>query len=177
MIISYLYFIIFTNQNTKNMSLYLPNSFVGRAWSHWFIKSISRVWDPHEQRAQPWIDSRMVMNIIYKSQWSLHVILIKFSSIVWGWFALETLVWLGILSNFSNKLSHQLIKFLKGHFKIHHLMHLWSTMSQESQENWRLASWLVVIGQTNSSDQNWVSLDPISYNFHHMKIIPRANLL
>ena len=172
-----LVFYHFTNQNTKNMSLHLSNSFVGRAWFHWFIKFTSRVWDPHEQRAQPWIDSRMVMNIIYKSQWSLHVILIKFSSIVWGWFALETLVWLGILSNFSNKLSHQLIKFLKGHFKIHHLMHIWSTMSQESQENWKLASWLMVVGQMNSSDQNWVSLDPISYNFHHMKIIPRSKLL
>ena len=137
------------------------------------IKLISRVWDPHEQRAQPRIDSRMVMNIIYESQFSLHVILIKFSSRVWGGFALETLVWLGILSNFSNKLSHQLIKFLKGHFKIHHLMHIWSTMSLESQDNWRLASWLMVVGQMNSSDQNWVSLDPISYNFCHMKMIPR----
>ena len=42
-------------------------------------------------------------------------------------------------------------------------MHIWSTMSLESQENWRLASWLMVVGQMNSSDQNWVSLDPISY--------------
>ena len=32
-------------------------------------------------------------------------------------------------------------------------------------------------GQMNSSDQNWVSLDPISYNLHHMKIIPREKLL
>ena len=127
-------------------------------WSHLGF------WDPHEQRAQPRIDSRMVMNIIYESL-SLHVILIKFSSRVWRWFALETLVWLSILSNFSNKLSYQLIKFLKGHFKIHHLMHIWSTMSLKSQENWRLASWLMVVGQMNSSDQNWVSLDPISYNF------------
>ena len=115
----------FTNQNTKNMSLHLSNSFVGRAWSHWFIKITSRVWDPHEQRAQPIIDSIVVMNIIYESQCSLHVILIKFASRVWGWFALETLVWLGILSNFSNKLSHQLIKFLKGNLKIHHLMHIY----------------------------------------------------
>ena len=155
------------------MSLHLSNSFVGRAWFHWFIKFTSRVWDPHEQREKPRIDSRMVMNIIYESQCSLHVILIKFSSRVWGWFALETLVWLGILSNFSNKLSHQLIKFLKRNFKIRHIMHIWSTMSLESQENWRLASWLMVVGQMNPSDQNWVSLDPIYYKLHHMKMLPR----
>ena len=29
----------------------------------------------------------------------------------------------------------------------------------------------------NSSDQNWVSIDIISYNFHHMKMIPRETLL
>ena len=110
-------------------------------------------------------------------QFLLHVILIKFASRVWGWFALETLVWLGILSNFSNKLSHHLIRFLKGHLKIHHIMHIWSTMSQESPNNWRLASWLMVVGQMNSSAQNRVSLDPISYNFHHMKMIPRETLL
>ena len=144
--------------------------------SLWFIKITSRVWDPHEQRAQPRIDSRMVTIIIYESHWSLHVILIKFSSKVWRWFALETLVWLGIMSNFSNKLSHQLIKFIKGHFKIHLIMHIWYTMSLESQENWRLASWLMVVGQMNSSDQNWISLDSISYNYHHMKMIPREKL-
>ena len=118
----------------------------------------------------------LYLSIIYESQWSLHVILIKISSRVWGWFALETLVWLGILSNFSNKLSHQLIKFLKGHLKIHHIMHIWSTMSLKSQENWRLASWLMVVGQMNSSDQNQVPLDPISYTFYHMKMIPREML-
>ena len=47
----------------------------------------------------------------------------------------------------------------------------------KSQEKWRLASWLMVVGQMKSSDQNWVSLDPISYNFHHIKIIPREKLL
>ena len=121
--------------------------------------------------------STMSLSIIYESQWSLHIILIKISSRVWSWFALETLVCLGILSNFFNKLPHQLIKFLKGYFKIHHLMHIWSTMSQESQENWRLASLLMVVGQMNSFDQNWVPLDPISYNFHHIKMIPRETLL
>ena len=148
------------------MKIFCANM-IGIHWSHLGF------WDPHEQRAPPRIDSRMVISIIYESQLFLHVILIKFASRVWGWFALETLVWLGILSNFSNKLSHQLIKVIKVHFKIHHLMHIWSTTSQESQENWKLASWLMVVGQMNSSDQNWVSLDPIAYNFHHMKIIPR----
>ena len=119
----------------------------------------------------------LFQSIIYESQWSLHVILIKHSSKVWRLFSLETLVWLGMLSNLSNKLSHQLIKFLKGYLKIHHLMHIWSAMSLEIQDNWRLDSWLVVVGQMNSSDQNWVSLDPISYNFHHMKMIPRENIL
>jgi hypothetical protein len=94
------------------------------------------------------------LSIIYESQWSLHVILIKYSSRVWSWFALETLVCVDILSNFFNKLPHQLIKFLMGHFKIHHLMHIWSTMNQESPKNWRLASYLMVVGQMNSSDQN-----------------------
>jgi hypothetical protein len=50
-------------------------------------------------------------------------------------------------------------------------------MSQESQENWKLASWLMVVGQMIPSDQNWVSLDPISYNFHYIKMIPREKLL
>ena len=125
--------------------------FVGRAWSSLIYQVHIKGLRPSWLKAQPWIYPQMFQIIIYESQWSLHVILVKHSSRVWSWFALETLVCLGILSNFFNKLPHKLIKFLKGHFKIHHLMHLWSTMSQESQENWRLASWLVVIGQTNSS--------------------------
>ena len=121
--------------------------------------------------------STMALDIIHESPWVSYVILIIKSSRVWSWFALETLVHLGVLCNFFNKLLHQLIKFLKGHFKIHHLMHIWSTMSLKSQENCKLASWLMVVGQMNSSNQNWVSLDPISYNFNHMKMIPREKLL
>ena len=121
--------------------------------------------------------STMALSIIYESPWSLDVIFIKKSSRVWNWFTLETLVHLGILCNFFNKLLQQLIKYFKACFKFHHLMHIWSTMSQESQENWKLASWLMVVGQMNSSDQNWVSLDPISYNFHHMEMITRETLL
>ena len=56
-------------------------------------------------------------------------------------------------------------------------MHIWSTMSEESQDIWKLASWLMVVGQMDSSDQKWVSLDPISYTFHHMEMIPREKLL
>ena len=119
----------------------------------------------------------LTLSIIYGSLWSSHVILIKKSSRVWSWFALETLIHLGILCDFFNKFLHQLIKFFKGHLKFHHLMHIWSPMSLKSQENCKLASWLMVVGQMNSSHQNWVSLEPISYNFHHMKIIPRETLL
>ena len=50
-------------------------------------------------------------------------------------------------------------------------------MSQESQENWKLPTWEIVVGQMNSSEENWVSLDLMSYYFHHMKIISRENLL
>ena len=119
----------------------------------------------------------MALSIIYESPWSSPVILIKKSSRVWNWFALETLVHLGILSNFFTKLLHQLIRYFKGYFKFHHLMHIWSTMSLQSQENCKLVSWLMVVGQINSSYQNWVSLDLISYKFHHIKMIPREKLL
>ena len=105
------------------------------------------------------------MSIIYEFHWFLHVILIKFSSRVGSWFALETLVHLGILSNFFNKLLHQLIKCFKVNFKFHHLMHIWSPMSPKSQANCKLASWLMVVDQRNSSDQNWGPLNRISYNF------------
>ena len=121
--------------------------------------------------------STMSLSIIYESQWSLHVILIKNSSRVWNWFALETLVHMGILCNFFTKLLQQLIKYFKGNFKFHHIMYIWSPMSLKSQENCKLARWLMEVDQRNSSDQNWVSLDPISYNVYHMKMITRETLL
>ena len=33
-------------------------------------------------------------------------------------------------------------------------MHILSTMSQENQENWKLASWLMVVGQVDSIGGN-----------------------
>ena len=50
-------------------------------------------------------------------------------------------------------------------------------MSPKSQENVKLASWFMVVDQRKSTSQNWGSLDPISYNFCHMKMIPRDQLL
>ena len=50
-------------------------------------------------------------------------------------------------------------------------------MSPKSQENVKLASWFMVVDQRKSTGQNWGFLDPISYNFCHMKMIPREKLL
>ena len=50
-------------------------------------------------------------------------------------------------------------------------------MSPKSQDNCKLASWLMVVDQRNSSHQNWGPLDPISYTFCHMKMIQQSKLL
>ena len=50
-------------------------------------------------------------------------------------------------------------------------------MSPKSQDNIKLASWFMVVDQRKSTDQNWGSLDPISYNVCLMKMIPRSKLL
>ena len=119
----------------------------------------------------------MDLSIIYESPCFSHVILIKQSSRVWSWFALETLIHLGILCDFFNKFLHQLIKYFKGYFIFHHIMHIWSSISPKIQDNIKLASWFMVVDQRNSTGQNWGSPDPISYNFCHMKITPRDKLL
>ena len=50
-------------------------------------------------------------------------------------------------------------------------------MSPKIQDNVKLARWFMVVDQRKSTGQNWGSLDPISYNFCHMKMIPRETLL
>ena len=50
-------------------------------------------------------------------------------------------------------------------------------MSPKNQDNVKLASWFMVVDQRKSTGQSWGSLDPISYNFCHMKIIPSEELL
>ena len=116
---------------------------------------------------------KLALSIIYGSPCSSHVILIKKSSRVWSWFALETLIHLGILCNFFNKSLQQLIKYFKGYFKYHNLMNIWSSMSPKSQYNGKLARWFMMVDQRNSSDQNRGPLNSISYNCYHMKMIPR----
>ena len=119
----------------------------------------------------------MALSIKYESQWSLHIILIKISSRVWNWFSLETLVHLGILSDFFNKLLHQLVKILQGTLQISSSYANIIPHEPKKSREFQLASWLMVVGQMNSSYQNWVPLDPISYNLQHMKMIPRETLL
>ena len=50
-------------------------------------------------------------------------------------------------------------------------------MSPKDQENVKLASWFMVVDQRKSTGQNWGSLDPISYNICHTKILSRETLL
>ena len=50
-------------------------------------------------------------------------------------------------------------------------------MSPIYQEDFKFASWFMVVDQRKSTSQNWVSLDPISYNVCHMKMIPKETLL
>ena len=96
---------------------------------------------------------------------------------VWSWFALETLIHLGILCNFFNMFFQKLIKYIKVYFKLHYLTHIWSSMSPKDQNNFKFANWFEEVDQRKSTSQNWGSLDPISYNFCHMKMIPRETLL
>ena len=116
------------------------------------------------------------LSIIYGSPWSSHIILIKNSSKVWSLFALEALIHLGILCDLFSMFPHQLIKYFKGYFILHHLIHIWSSMSPKSQENVKLARWFMVVDQRKSTGQNWGSIDHISYNFYQMKMIPREKL-
>ena len=121
--------------------------------------------------------SKMAIYIIYEYLLSSHFILIKKSSRVWSLFALETLTHLGILCDFFNTFLQQLIKYFKGYFTLHHPTHIWSSMSPKSQDNVKLARWFMVVDQRKSTSQNWGSLDPISYNFYHIKMIKRETLL
>ena len=50
-------------------------------------------------------------------------------------------------------------------------------MSPKRQKNVKLASWFMVVDLRKSTSQNWGSLDPISYNVCHMKMILREKLL
>ena len=50
-------------------------------------------------------------------------------------------------------------------------------MSPKSQDNIKLARWFMVVEQRKSTSQNLGSLDPISYNICHTKMIPRETLL
>ena len=119
----------------------------------------------------------MVLSIIYGSPCSLFIILIKSSSRVWRLFALETLIHLCILCDFLNKFLQHVIKYFKAWFMLYHLTHIWSSMSPKNQENVKLARWFMVVDQRKSIGQNWGSLDPISYNVCHMKMILREKLL
>ena len=115
----------------------------------------------------------LALRIIYGSPWSSHIILIKKSSRVWSLFALETLIHLGILCDFFNKFLQQLIKYFKVYLILHHPKHILSSMSPKYQYNFKFTSWFKVVDERKSTSQNWDSLDPISYNFCHMKEIPK----
>ena len=60
---------------------------------------------------------------------------------------------------------------------LHHPTHISSSMSPKSQENVKLERWFMVVDQRKSTSQNWGSIDPISFNFCHIKMIPRETLL
>ena len=49
-------------------------------------------------------------------------------------------------------------------------------MIPKYQYNFKFASWFKEVEQRKSTSQNWGSLDPISYNFCHMKMIPRIKV-
>ena len=50
-------------------------------------------------------------------------------------------------------------------------------MRPKYQDNDKLASWFMVVDQRKSIGQNWGSLDRISYNICHIKMIQREKLL
>jgi hypothetical protein len=50
-------------------------------------------------------------------------------------------------------------------------------MSPKNQENAKLERWFMVVDQRKSSSQIWGCIDPISFNFGHMKMIPKETLL
>jgi hypothetical protein len=50
-------------------------------------------------------------------------------------------------------------------------------MSPKSQENAKLATWFMVVDQRKSTSQIRGCIDPISFNFCHMKMIPKETLL
>ena len=95
----------------------------------------------------------------------------------WSLFALEALIHLGILCDLFSMFPHQLIKYFKGYFILHHLIHIWSSMSPKNQENVKLTRWFMVVDQRKSIGQSGGSLDPISYNICHIKMILREKLL
>jgi hypothetical protein len=115
----------------------------------------------------------MVLDIIYVSPCSLFIILIKNSSTVSSLFALKALIHLGIWCDFLNKFLQHLVKYIKEYFIIHHVMHIWSSISPKDQENFKFTSWFKEVDQRKSTGQNWGSLDPISYKFCNIKMIPR----